>query len=102
MVVWAWAIALASCQGLCTGLWISWKKIFEDISENKFNPFVVLVQLDHQEEHLELKSPVTTDEDGLPLFMSFKNFWNLDKNMSNLSGTACVSCQGLKIEFLVP
>ena len=37
------------------------------------------MSLDHQEEDLELKSPVITDKDGLRLFMSFKRFSKLDK-----------------------
>ena len=41
---------------MCVGSWINWEKPLEDISENKFNPSVVLISLDHQEEHLELKS----------------------------------------------
>ena len=67
---------------MCVFSWINWVKPFEDVRENKFNPFVVaLISLDHQEEHLELKSPVTTDKDGLRLFMSFKSFWKLDENV---------------------
>ena len=30
---------------------------------------VVLISLNHQEEHLELKSPVTTGKDGLRSFL---------------------------------
>ena len=59
---------------MCVGSWINWEKPFEDISEKKKKPSVVLISLDHQEEHLQLNSPVTTDKDGLLLFMSFKSF----------------------------
>ena len=50
-----------------------------------FNPSMVLVSLDHQEEDLELNSPVTTDKDDLRLFMSFKKFSKLVRNESNSS-----------------
>ena len=50
---------------MCVGSWINWEKPFEDVIEKKFNASVVLISLDHQEEHLELKSPVTTDKNGL-------------------------------------
>ena len=70
---------------MCVGSWINWEKPFEDISENNFNPSVVLILLDHQEEHLQLKSPVITDKDGLRLFMSFKSFRKLEKNVPNSS-----------------
>ena len=43
------------------------------------------MSLDHQDEDLELKSPVTTDKDDLRLFMSFKKFSKLDRNESNSS-----------------
>ena len=43
------------------------------------------MSLDHQEGDLELKLPVTTDKDGLRLFMSFKKFSKLDINESNSS-----------------
>ena len=41
------------------------------------------MSLDHHEEVLALKSPVTTDKDGWRLFMSYKRFSKLDKNNSN-------------------
>ena len=50
-----------------------------------FNPSMLLVSLDHQEEDLELNSPVTTDKDDLRLFMSFKKFSKLVRNESNSS-----------------
>ena len=37
------------------------------------------MSLHHHEEDLALKSPVTTDKDGLCLFMSLKTFSKLDK-----------------------
>ena len=70
---------------MCVGSYINWEKSFEDVNENNFNPFLVFISSDHQEEHLELKSPVVTDKDGLQLFISFKSIWKLDKNASNLS-----------------
>ena len=75
-----WSIKTKSVQEklfawMCVGSWINWEKPFEGVSENKFNPSVILISLDHQEEHLELMSPVTTGKDGLLLLMSFKNFW---------------------------
>ena len=36
------------------------------------------MSLDHQEEDLELKSPVIRDINGLRLFMSFKKFSKLE------------------------
>ena len=36
------------------------------------------MSLDHQEEDLELKSPVIRDMNGLRLFMSFKKFSKLE------------------------
>ena len=39
----------------------------------------------HQKEDLALKSPVTTDKDGLSLFISLKRFSKLDKNNPNSS-----------------
>ena len=70
---------------MCVGSFINWVTPLEDVSENVFNSSIVLVSLDHQEEDLELKSPVTTDKDGLRLFMSFKKFSKLDINKSNSS-----------------
>ena len=58
----------------------------DDVSENNFNPWIVLVSLDHQAENFELKSPVITDTYGLCLFMSFKKFTKLDTIESNSSG----------------
>ena len=52
----------------------------ENVSESNFNPSIVWVSLDHQDEYLELKSPVSTDKDVLRLFMSFKKFSKLDRN----------------------
>ena len=68
---------------ICAGSFISSESPLENVSENNYNPLIVLVSLDHQEEDLELKSPVITDKDGLLLFMSFKNFSKLDRNQSN-------------------
>ena len=34
----------------------------------------MLMSSDHQEKDLALKSPVTTDKDGLSLFISLKSF----------------------------
>ena len=48
------------------------------------------VSLDHQEEDLELKSPVITDKDGLRLFMYLKTFSNLDRNESHSSAVLCL------------
>ena len=44
---------------MSVGSWVNWEKPFEDISQNKFNSSLVLISLDHQEEHLELKSRFT-------------------------------------------
>ena len=41
------------------------------------------MSLHHPEEDLALKSPVTTDKDGLRLFMSLKRLSNLDKSNTN-------------------
>ena len=70
---------------MCIGSFINWESPLEDVSENNFNPSIVSVSLDHQEEDLELKSPVTKDKDGLSLFMSFKIFSKLHINESNSS-----------------
>ena len=40
------------------------EKSFEEISENNFDSFVVLMSLYHHEEYLALKSPVIIDENG--------------------------------------
>ena len=32
---------------VCVGSFINWKKLFEDVSENKFDPSVVLMSLHH-------------------------------------------------------
>ena len=42
------------------------------------------MSLHHHEEDLALKSPVTTDKDGLRFFMSLKKLSRLDENNSNL------------------
>ena len=44
-----------------------------------------MVSLDHQEEDLELKLLVITDNDGLRLLMSFKKISKLDRNESKSS-----------------
>ena len=54
---------------ICVGSFISSESSLEDVSENNFNPSIVSVSLDHQEEDLELKSTVIADKDGLRLFM---------------------------------
>ena len=41
------------------------------------------MSVDHDDEDLALKSPVTTDKDGFRLFMSLKRFSKLDKNNSH-------------------
>ena len=64
---------------MCVGSFIHWEKPFEDVDENNFNPSLVFISSDHQEKHLELKSPVITDKDSLQLFISFKSIWKLDK-----------------------
>ena len=56
---------------ICVGLFIHRGNPFEDVSENNFDPSVLLISVDHQEEDLALKSPLITDKDGLHLFMSF-------------------------------
>ena len=50
---------------VCVGSFSNLDSPLEDISENNFNPSIVSVSLDHQEEDLELKSSVTTDKDDL-------------------------------------
>ena len=47
-------------------------KPFEKVCENNFDPSVALMSLDHLEEGLALMSPVTTDKNGLRLFISLK------------------------------
>ena len=49
----------------------------------KLDPSVVSMSLHHNEEDLELKSPVITNKDGLRSFISLKRFSKLDKNKSN-------------------
>ena len=61
---------------MCIGSFINWESPSEDVSENNFNPSIVSVSLDHHEEDLELKSPVTADKDGLRLFMLLEKFQN--------------------------
>ena len=70
---------------ICVGSFINWEKPFEDVNVNNFNPSLVFISSDHQEEHLELKSPLITDKDGLRLIISFKTIWKLEKNASDLS-----------------
>ena len=45
-------------------------------NENNFNPSVVMMSLDHQEEDLAITSPVITHKDGLHLLMSLKSYHN--------------------------
>ena len=75
---------------ICVGSFISSESSLEDVSENNFNPSIVSVSLDHQEEDLELKSPLITDKDGLRLFMYLKTFSNLDRNESHSSAVLCL------------
>ena len=70
---------------MCIGSFINWESRLEDVSENNLNPSIVSESLDHQDEDLELKVPITADKGGLPLFMLFKKFAKLDKNESNSS-----------------
>ena len=53
---------------LYEGWSISWEKPFEDVNEYKCDPSIVFMSLHHHEEDVALKSPVTTDKDGLRLF----------------------------------
>ena len=62
---------------ICVDLFINWEKPFEDVSENKFDPSVVMMSLHYQEEELALKSPVIADKEGLRLFMPFNNFFHI-------------------------
>ena len=57
---------------MCVGSFISWEKPFEEVNENNFNPSLVFISSGHQDEHLQLKSPVITDKDGLQLFISLR------------------------------
>ena len=40
------------------------KNYLRTLMKKSFNLSVVLISLDHQEEHLELKSPAITDKEG--------------------------------------
>ena len=55
---------------ICVGSFIDWENPFEEVSENNFDPSVVLMSLDHHEEDFALKSPVITNKNGLHSFMS--------------------------------
>ena len=70
---------------ICVGSFINWSNPFVDVSEYNFNPSVVLISLDLQEEDLALKSPVNTDRDSLRLFMSLNRCWKCDINESRSS-----------------
>ena len=70
LFVWTWA-----------GSFINREKSFEDV-EYKCDPSIVFILLHHHKENFALKSPVTTDKDGLRLFISLKRFSKLDKNNS--------------------
>ena len=72
LFVWIWA-----------GSFINWEKLFEDVNEYKCDPSIVFMWLHHHEEDFTLKSPVTTDKDGLRLFISLKKLCKLDKNNSD-------------------
>ena len=61
---------------MCVGSFINSESPLEDVNQNNFNPSIVSVSLDHHEEDLELKSPVTADKDGLRLFMLLEKFQN--------------------------
>ena len=39
-----WSVSIKSC----VGSFINWEEPFEDVSENNFDPFVVLMYLHHQ------------------------------------------------------
>ena len=65
---------------ICFGSFINWKKPFEEVNDNNFDPSVVLMSLGQKEEDLALKSPVITHKDGLRLLMSLKSFSKIDKN----------------------
>ena len=70
LFVWIWV-----------GSFINREKPFEDV-EHKCDPSIVFILLHHPKENLALKSLVTTDKDGLRLFLSLKRFSKLDKNNS--------------------
>ena len=55
---------------ICVGSFINWGNPFEEVSENKFDSFVVSMSLDHHEEDLALKSPVITDKNGLRFYVA--------------------------------
>ena len=61
---------------MCVGSFINSESPLEDVNQNNFNPSIVSMSLDHHEEDLELKSPVTADKDGLRLFMLLEKFQN--------------------------
>lgn len=50
-------------MGIYVGSFINWGKPFEDVSESNFDPSVILISLEHQEDDLVLKSPVIIDKD---------------------------------------
>ena len=49
------------------GSFINREKPFEDVNEYKCDPSITFMSLHHHEEDIALKSPVTTDKDGLRL-----------------------------------
>ena len=59
---------------ICVGSFLNWGNPFEEVSEKNFDPSIVSMSLDHHEEYLALKSPVTTDKNGSRLFMTLKGF----------------------------
>ena len=63
------------------GSFINWEKPSENVDEYKCDPSVVFMSIHHYEENLALKSPVTTDKDGLRLFMSLKGSPNWIKTI---------------------
>ena len=67
LFVWIWV-----------GSYFNWEKPFEDANEYKCDTSIVLMSLHHHEEDLALKSPVTTDIDGMRLLMLLKRFSKLD------------------------
>ena len=72
-----WSVKIKSVQEeslvfVCVGSFINWGNPFEEVSENNFNPSVVLIFLGHDEEHFALKSLVITSGDGLHLLMPQK------------------------------
>ena len=68
LFVWIWV-----------GSYFNWEKPFEDANEYKCDTSIVLMSLHHHEEDLALKSPMTTDIDGMLLLMLLKRFSKLDK-----------------------